>query len=97
MPKRIIYLLKTSGCSACACQESINHNIIKDIKDIDYKVCEFPDVPNFLKQTIIFTDFPITVFCEDDTIKYYFTGTKNRKGVISIINNIYYNDLNFDL
>lgn len=76
---KAIYLGTTYKCSACKLQEYIISTAIKDCKDIELKVCDFSELPNWIKEQIQLTDFPVTIFTEDDKVIHYFVGTKSVK------------------
>ena len=85
---KVIYLITTYKCSACKCQEYILKEVLKEHKDIELKVIDCSEVPEWIKTNIILTDFPTTIFIKDDIIKYHFVGTKANKKVKALIKDI---------
>lgn len=88
MANKTIYLVKTHGCSACKCMEHILGELFNQTEGINLIVGYYPDVPEFLKTNVPFTDFPTTVFVKDDVIKYHFAGTKSINKINNIIRDI---------
>lgn len=84
----IIYLGTTIKCSACKLQESIINKVLQDRNDVDFIVCDYTELPDYIKTNIKLTDFPITIFVKDNIIKYNFVGTKAGKLIKEIINDI---------
>ena len=76
---KLIYLITTYKCSACKCQEYILKELLEEHKDIELKVIDCSEVPEWIKTNVILTDFPTTIFVKDDIIKYHFVGTKSNK------------------
>ena len=89
---RYIYLATTEGCEACRIMEKIlkqvqcNNGYTFSIQVRDYKL-----IPEFIKVTVLLTDFPTLIFLENDVIKYHVSGTINAKKLQAIIK-----DLHFD-
>ena len=85
---KIIYIVTTTGCSACKFMENIMTDVHKDYSELTFTTTSFQNVPEWIKDNIIFTDFPTTIFVDNNIIKYHFTGTKSKNKIIKIINNI---------
>lgn len=85
---KIVYIVTTTGCSACKFMENIMTDVRKDYSELTFTTTSFKNVPEWIKDSIIFTDFPTTIFVDNNTIKYHFTGTKSKNKIIKIINNI---------
>lgn len=85
---KVIYLVTTKGCCACRRQKSILLIALKDREDIELEVCDFTELPEWLQVNVCLTDFPVTIFVEDDIIKYHFTGTKSVGKIFNIIKDI---------
>lgn len=86
---KIVYLVTTKGCQACRVQRN-NLNIAIEDYDIEYKECDFTELPDWLQTNVVLTDFPVTIFIEDEVIKYHFSGTKSVNKLNKILR-----DLNF--
>lgn len=86
---KIVYLVTTKGCQACRVQRN-NLNIVLEDINCDYKENDFNELPDWLKTNVVLTDFPVTIFIEDEVIKYHFSGTKSVNKLNKIIR-----DLNF--
>lgn len=84
-----VYLVTTKGCQACRVQRN-NLNIVLEDYDIDFKECDFTELPDWLATNVCLTDFPVTIFVADEIIKYHFSGTKSVNKLNKIIR-----DLNF--
>lgn len=74
---KFIYLGTTTKCSSCKYQEYALKELLKERDDIELRVCEYNELPVWIQVNVILTDFPITIFVEDETIKYHFVGTKS--------------------
>lgn len=85
---KVIYLITTYKCSACKCQEYILKEILKEHKDIELKVIDRCEVPEWIRTNVILTDFPTIIFIEDDVIKYHFVGTKSNGKIEALIKDI---------
>lgn len=85
---KVIYIITTIKCSACKCMEYILKEIQKDNSTFTITTTDFHDVPEWIKNNIILTDFPTVLFIDNEVIKYYFTGTLPRKKVVEIMNDI---------
>lgn len=72
---KIIYLGTTKGCSACSHQKRLLKTALESHNDITLNVCDYTELPNWIKINIIFVDFPITILIKDNVIKYHFVGT----------------------
>lgn len=75
MPK-VIYLISTYKCSACKCQEYLLKEYLKNRTDIELKVVDYSETPDWIKTNVKLTDFPTTILIDNDVIKYHFVGTK---------------------
>lgn len=56
--------------------------------DIELKVVDFVDLPEFIKTNVKLTDFPTVIFLKDDIIKYQFIGTKPKSEILKIMKDI---------
>ncbi len=90
MNNKIVYVITTYKCSACKCIECILKDIQKNNPTFTITTFDFHDTPDWLKNNVIITDFPTIIFTKDDTIKYHFTGTKSKKNIEKIIQDIEY-------
>lgn len=90
MQNKIIYLITTKNCYACNCMKNILKEIQKDITSLQITIIDFKDVPIWIKNNIVLTDFPTVVFVENNVIKYNFVGTKSRNKIINIMRDINY-------
>lgn len=88
MENKIVYVVTTYKCSACKCMEYI----LKDIQESDptftITTTDFQEVPEWIKDNVILTDFPTVIFVKNNIIKYHFTGTLSKKKVLDLIDNI---------
>ena len=84
----VIYLVTTIRCYACKCMKNILEEIQKDNKTFTIITEDFRDVPEYITNSVILTDFPTVVFIKNNVIKYHFTGTKSKSKVIKIIEDI---------
>lgn len=86
--KKTILLIKTEGCSACKCMEHILERVNSEDKynlDVNY----FQEAPEFIKTNVKLTDFPTTVFIdENNVIKYHFVGTKSVAYIKRLLNDL---------
>lgn len=73
---KTIYLGVTPKCSSCKCQEHLLKQVLETRDDIELHVCNYSELPKWLQNNVILTDFPITILVEDETIRYHFVGTK---------------------
>lgn len=87
---KVVYIITTYKCSACKCIEYILKEIQKDNPTFDIKICDFSEVPEFIKTNVPLGDYPTVVFIKDNVIKYRFKGTKSRLKVEQIIEDIDY-------
>ena len=87
----VIYLVTTIGCYACKCMKNILEEIQKDNKTFTIITEDFRDVPEYISNSVILTDFPTVVFIKNNVIKYHFIGTTSAKNLQSIINDIKFN------
>ena len=87
---RYIYLATTEGCEACRIMEKIlkqvqrNNSYTFSIQVRDYKL-----LPEFIKVTVLLTDFPTLIFLENNVIKYHVSGTMNAKKFQAIIKDLH--------
>lgn len=88
MQNKIIYLIKTHGCSACKCMEHILKDVVAEYPDTNFVITYFSEIPEFIKVNVQLNDYPTTVFVKDDVIKYHFVGTMSAKKIKTIINDI---------
>ena len=87
-----IYLATTKGCEACKIMENILRKVHKqNLYTFSVHVLDFSELPEFIKINVPLTDFPVTIFVENNVIKYHFTGTTSAKNLQSIINDIKFN------
>ena len=85
---KIIYLGTTIKCSACKCQEHLLKRVVEDRPDIELRVCNYDELPDWLQSNVLLTDFPVTIITEDDSIRYYFVGTKSVSKMRSLFEDI---------
>ena len=85
---KIIYLVTTYKCSACKCQEHLLKKALEDRQDIELKICDCSDIPEWLKTTIKLTDFPTTIFIEDNIVRCTIVGTLSVNKIKSRIKDI---------
>ena len=89
---RYIYLATTEGCEACRIMEKIlkqvqrNNGYTFSIQVRDYKL-----LPEFIKVTVLLTDFPTLIFLENNVIKYHVSGTISAKKLQEIIKDLHFN------
>ena len=87
-----IYLATTEGCDACRIMERILKQVQRDnMYTFSIQVRDYKLLPEFIKVTVLLTDFPTLIFLENDVIKYHVSGTINSKKLQAIIK-----DLHFD-
>ena len=82
-----IYLIKTHGCTACKCMEHLLERAI-DNTNIKLNIVYFDETPEFIKTNVVLTDFPTTVFIDNNFIRYNFVGTKSIKKIKDIMKDI---------
>lgn len=88
MTNKTIYLGITYNCSACKCQENLLKEAFKDYPYINIKICNYKELPSWLQSQVILTDFPITIFVENEVIKYHLIGTASIRKLRDIAKNI---------
>lgn len=88
MNNKVVYIVTTHGCFACKCMEYILKEIQKDSPTFTIITTDFRDVPEYIKNNIILTDFPTVIFTDNDVIKYHFIGTLTEKKVLKLIKDI---------
>lgn len=87
-----IYLATTEGCEACRIMERILKQVQRDnMYTFSIQVRDYKLLPEFIKVTVLLTDFPTLIFLKNDIIKYHVSGTINAKKLQAIIK-----DLHFD-
>lgn len=87
-----VYLATTKGCEACKIMENILRKVHQqNLYTFSIHVLDFSELPEFIKTDVPLTDFPVTIFVEDNVIKYHFTGTTSAKKLQDIINDINFN------
>lgn len=87
-----IYLATTEGCEACRIMERILKQVQRDnMYTFSIQVRDYKLLPEFIKVTVLLTDFPTLIFLENNIIKYNVSGTINAKKLQEIIK-----DLHFD-
>lgn len=72
---KIIYLGITEGCIACSRQKRLLEIALENCDDITLKVCNYKELPEWIKTNIKLTDFPVTILIKNNVIKYYHVGT----------------------
>lgn len=87
MPK-IVYLGTTYQCSACKCQEVLLKSALALRDDIKLIVCNYTELPEWIKTNVKLTDFPVTIFVDEDVVKHHFVGTKTIKKIQELIKSI---------
>lgn len=85
---KVVYIITTYKCSACKCMEYILKEIQKDNSTFTITTTDFHDVPEWIKNNIILTDFPTVIFIDNGVIKYHFIGTLPERKVVKIMNDI---------
>lgn len=85
---KTIYLGTTRNCAACYHQETLLIEAINERPDIELKVCDYSELPQWLQVNVLLTDFPVTILVEDEVIKYYFVGTKTTKKMLNLFDDI---------
>lgn len=88
METKTIYLGTTYKCSACKCQEYILKEYLKERSDINLIVTDYLDLPEWIKTQIKLTDFPVTILVKDNVIKYCFVGTKSKKKIKNLMEDL---------
>ena len=87
-----IYLATTEGCEACRIMERILKQVQRDnMYTFSIQVRDYKLLPEFIKVTVLLTDFPTLIFLENNVIKYHVAGTMSAKKLQEIIK-----DLHFD-
>lgn len=90
MANKVIYLGTTYKCSACKCQEVLLKEALADRKDIELKVLDYTELPEFIKKNIPISDFPLTVFTINDVGVMHFKGTRTVKEMKKMIKELRY-------
>lgn len=85
---KIIYLGTTYKCSACKCQEVILKDLLQEYPEIELKVLDYLSLPEWIKTNVRLSDFPCTVLVKDNVIKYSFMGTKSKRKIKAILEDI---------
>lgn len=85
---KVVYIVTTYKCSACKCMEYILKDILEEHPTFTITTTDFQNVPEWIYNNIILTDFPTVIFMDNNVIKYHFTGTLSKKKVLKIINDI---------
>lgn len=85
---KIIYLVTTYKCSACKCQEHLLKKALEDRQDIELKICDCSDIPEWLNNKVAFLDFPTTVFIKDNIVRCTIVGTLSVSKIKSRIKDI---------
>lgn len=85
---KVIYLGTTYKCSACKCQEHLLKKALEDRSDIELKICDYTELPNWLQSQIRLSDFPVTIFIKDGIIKYSLIGTMTIKNLKVLMQDI---------
>lgn len=85
---KVIYLGTTFKCSACKCQEHLLNKALEERSDIELKVCDYTELPEWLQTQVRLSDFPVTIFIEDDVIKYNVIGTMSVRKLKSLMADI---------
>lgn len=88
---KVIYLITTYKCSACKCQEYFIQKMLNEYKDIEFKILDCCDIPYWLQTKLSLTDFPTTIFVEDNDVKSYFVGTKSIRKMKALMKEINFN------
>ena len=91
MSKRI-YLAITEGCEACRIMEKILKQVQRDnVYTFSIQVRDYKLLPEFIKVTVLLTDFPTLIFLENNVIKYHVAGTMSAKKLQEIIKDLHFN------
>jgi hypothetical protein len=85
---KVIYLGTTFKCSACKLQEHLLKETLLEYPDIELKVCDYLQLPEWLQTQVKLSDFPVTIFIKDGIIKYTVVGTKSVKHLKEILSDI---------
>lgn len=85
---KTIYLGTTFKCSACKLQEQLLKQAIEERNDIELIVCDYNELPSFIQTNVLLEDFPVSVFIEDEIIKYTIIGTMTVKKIKQLMSNI---------
>lgn len=88
MNSKVVYVVTTHKCSACKCIEYILKEVLKEHPTFTITTVDFKEVPEWLKNNVLMTDFPTVIFLDNDIIKYHFTGTLPKSKIIGIIEDI---------
>lgn len=83
-----IYVISTIKCSACKLMEHLLKCLQIDGYKFELIVIDIEDIPDFIKTNVPLNGFPTIVFVKDNVIKYHFTGTKSKRHVKRIIQDI---------
>lgn len=90
MENKVVYIVTTPKCSVCKLMEYILKDIQKENNTFTVEVCEYQDVPLFIKDVVTFTDFPTIVFTKNKNLEYWFVGSLPKRLVKNIIQDINY-------
>ena len=89
---KCIYLATTEGCEACRIMERILKQVKRDnVYTFSIQVRDYKLLPEFIKVTVLLTDFPTLIFLENDVIKYHISGTISAKKLQEIIKDLHFN------
>lgn len=85
---KVIYLGTTYKCSACKLQEYLLRELLEERSDIELKVCDYNELPQWLQTDVSLTDFPVTILVKDEVIKYHFVGTMTKRKMQNLLEDI---------
>lgn len=77
METKEIYLITISNCFSCKIQFNLLSEALKEKNDIYLEAYDHLNAPEFIKNNIKFTDFPLTVLVKNNVIIDHFVGTKS--------------------
>ena len=87
-----IYLATTEGCEACRIMERILKQVkLNNVYTFSIQVIDYKLLPEFIKVTVLLTDFPTLIFLENNVIKYHVAGTMSAKKLQEIIKDLHFN------
>lgn len=87
---KLVCLITTKNCVACTIQKNIIEIVRQQRPDIDLVVYDYKEVPEIIKATISFKDFPTTIIMDDTGVQDVFVGTKTVNKIIELFNKLNY-------
>ena len=61
---------------------------LEDRQDVELKICDCSEIPEWLNNKVAFLDFPTTVFIKDNIVRYTIVGTLSVSKIKSRIKDI---------